>query len=420
MHIMIPKRTTTAGLRSLLFLRLWTGSTASSLATWGFPFVLGLAVLDGMVSPTMLGSALAARTLAFLVALPISGVLADRSDARRVIAVASALATIGAILVALGLVQPQAEIKAAAVLIGALLAGAGQGACRPAYQAMVPAIVAVDDLQGANAAMSISVRVTGLLGPTLATAVAVTWSARAALVMIALLWVLSALAPPRAPSAATSGPTHAAPLSLFGRQWLEGLAEARRHRWFLAGLGALTAVIAAGYSVTAVLLPIIGAQSSHGPALLVWCMTAYACGALLAALVISRWRPQNRGWIALAGLALYGLVPFSLTMPSSLLVPTSAFFLAGVGIEIFNVLWFSAIQREIPPDRIARVSSIDFLMSYGLAPLGLVAMVPLVEAFGIMPVLLGAGALCMAAPLAAAAVASSRAFSEKPHVGMER
>ncbi|MGX1742145.1 hypothetical protein ACWIEX_11365 [Bosea sp. NPDC055353] len=36
-------------------------------------------------------------------------------------------------------------------------------------------------------------------------------------------------------------------------------------------------------------------------------------------------------------------------------------------------------QGEIRPDRIARVSSLDFLMSYGLTPLGLVAMVPLVE-----------------------------------------
>ncbi|MFA6031862.1 MAG: MFS transporter [Myxococcota bacterium] len=414
---MIPKDATKAGLRSVSFIRLWTGSTASSLATWGFPFVLGLAMLDGMLSPTLLGSALAMRTLAFLVALPISGVMADRSGARRVIVAASALATVGVALVVVGLFASQAGEGAsaltAAVMIGALLAGVGQGACRPAYQAMVPAIVATDDLQGANAAMSISVRVTGVLGPTLATGIAVTWSTTTAIVVIASLWVISAVAPPRIASSAAMRAISSLSLARFGTQWLEGMAEARQHRWFLAGLGALSAVIAAGYSVTAVLLPLISARSSHGPALLAWCMTAYAGGALLAAVVISRWRPQNRGWTALAGLALYGLVPFSLAMPSSLSVPVSAFFLAGIGIEIFNVLWFSAIQREIPPDRIARVSSLDFLMSYGLAPLGLVAMVPLVEAFGIMPVLLGAGALCMAAPLAAAAVASSRAFSEK-------
>lgn len=410
---MIHKDATRAGLRSPAFIRLWIGSTASSLATWGFPFVLGLAMLDGLLSPTLLGSALAMRTLAFLAALPISGVMADRSGARRVIMMASVLAAVGVILVVVGLFQPQDEVRGAAVMIGALLAGLGQGACRPAYQAMVPALVATDDLQGANAAMSISVRVTGVLGPTLATGIAVTWSPTAALVVIASLWIVSAAAPPRIASTAAMAVMPSLSLALFGTQWLEGMAEARQHRWFLAGLGALSAVIAAGYSVTAVLLPVISARSPHGPTLLASCMTAYACGALLAAVVISRWRPRNRGWTALAGLALYGLVPLSLTIPSSLLVPACAFFFAGIGIEIFNVLWFSAIQREIPPDRIARVSSLDFLMSYGLAPLGLVAMVPFVESFGIMPVLVGAGCMCMAAPLAAAAVTSSRAFSEK-------
>jgi hypothetical protein len=75
---MIPKDSTRAGLRSVSFIRLWAGSTASSRATWGFPSVLALAMLDGSQSPTLLGSALAMRTLAFLVALPINGVMADQ------------------------------------------------------------------------------------------------------------------------------------------------------------------------------------------------------------------------------------------------------------------------------------------------------------------------------------------------------
>lgn len=355
------------GLRSPAFLRLWIGSPASSLATWGFPFILGLAILEGVLTPTLMGSALGARTLAFLVALPVSGVLADRSNKRHVIAAASALAAVGVMVVILGLYRPQAEAKALAVLIGALLAGAGQGACRPAYQAMVPAIVAPNDLQAANAAMSVSVRVTGLLGPTMATWAALTWSATAALAAVAALWVLSAFSPPLSATAERPVAHVSSALSRFGSELLDGLTEARRHRWFLAGLGALTTVIAAGYSVTAVLLPLISQTSAHGPALLAWCMTAYAGGALLAALVISRWRPRNKGWIALAGLGLYGLVPLSLAVPSTLLFPAAAFFLTGVGIEIFNVVWFSAIQREIPADRVARVSSLDFLMSYGLA-----------------------------------------------------
>jgi len=78
------------GVRSTPFLRLWASSTASGLATWALPFVLGLAVLEGALTAIQLGLVLAARTTGFLAAMPVSGVLAgrfarrgDRADARR-------------------------------------------------------------------------------------------------------------------------------------------------------------------------------------------------------------------------------------------------------------------------------------------------------------------------------------------------
>ncbi len=49
-------------LLDLAFLRLWTGATASGLATWALPFVLGLAVFDRALAATDLGLLLAART----------------------------------------------------------------------------------------------------------------------------------------------------------------------------------------------------------------------------------------------------------------------------------------------------------------------------------------------------------------------
>ncbi len=41
----------------------------------------------------------------------------------------------------------------------------------------------------------------------------------------------------------------------FRAEFAEGIREARRHPWFLAGLAALVAVIALGYSATSVALP---------------------------------------------------------------------------------------------------------------------------------------------------------------------
>ena len=53
----------------------------------------------------------------------------------------------------------------------------------------------------------------------------------------------------------------------------------------------------------------------------------------------------------------YGFAPLSLLFPIDPAVVVAAYVLAGVGVELFNVPWFTAAQREIAPDRLARVSS---------------------------------------------------------------
>lgn len=78
-------------LRDVPFLRLWAGTTASGLATWALPFVLGLAVLHRDLSAAGLGLVLAARTAGFLAAVTVGGVLADRHS-RRAVVLWSALA----------------------------------------------------------------------------------------------------------------------------------------------------------------------------------------------------------------------------------------------------------------------------------------------------------------------------------------
>jgi len=386
------------------FLRLWIGSTASGLATWALPFVLGLAIVSGDISAVDIGLALAARTLGFVLAMPVSGVLTDRSGPRRMILVASLIAAFGILPIMAGL----AGAGAPAIIAGSFVAGLGQGACRAAYQAIVPAIVGVTARQKANAALTISVRVGTLAGPALATWTALQLGVAAALLFIAVLWLLSAFVP--------SWPRQAVPPARgthynFWKETAVGFAEARRHPWFVAGLAALTTVVAFGYSVTNVLLPQISEQLAGGPQLMVFSVTSYTLGALAGAVLVSRWQPRAMGWIALLGLAAYGLVPLSLLMAQHMAVPLLAFFLAGVGIEVFNVPWFTATQREVPADRLARVTSIDFLFSFGLAPLALAGLTPLAEWIGIHSVLLICGLVCVMAPVLAMLAEGSKGFS---------
>ena len=391
----------TTVLRDPSFLRLWTGATASGLATWALPFVLGLAALQRSTTAVELGVVLAARTAGFLAAVPVAGVLADRHSRRGVVLWAGLVAGLATPLIAVGLGRSVVLTAAAAAVVGA-----GQGACRPAFQALTAEVVPPEQRQRANAAMTLAVRVTTLVAPGLTAVLVLVLATPALVVGTALLWLVAALLPPA--GARRPGPTAARPR--FAADFLDGLREARRHPWFAAGLGALTAVIATGYSATGVVLPLVSRDRYGTGAVLAAATTAYTLGALGGALVIARWRPRAPGWAALAGLACYGFAPLSLLLPVHPALVVAAYAVAGLGIELFNVPWFTATQREVDPSALARVSSLDFLLSYGLAPLGLALIAPAIGWFGPGPVLAVCAAVCFAAPAAAALTPSARDF----------
>lgn len=389
-------------LRDVGFLRLWSGNTASGLATWALPFVLGLAVLDRDLTPAALGLVLAARTVGFLAAVPVAGVLSDRYSRRAVVLWAGLAAAVGAPLIAAGVGRSVPLMFAAAVVMGA-----GQGACRPAFQALTAEVVDAERRQQANAAMTLAVRVTTLTGPGLTALLGTVLSTSALLLGIGLLWLVAALLPPRGRHAAPSGAERTGVVAEF----VEGLREARRHPWFLAGLVALTAVIATGYSATGVALPLITRDRYGSEAVLAGALTAYTAGALVGAVIIARWRPRNQGWAAMAGLALYGLAPLVLLLPVQPWLVIAAYVVVGMGIELFNVPWFTATQREVEPGKLARVSSLDFLLSYGLAPVGLALIAPAIDTFGLSAVLGACAVICFAAPAVACLVPSTRHFA---------
>lgn len=390
------------------FVRLWLATTASGVATWSMPFILGLALVHGALTAGQLGGLLAARTVGFLVVMPAAGVLADRCPRRSVVGVAAAGAALSSALLALAVHSSLTVLGLAA----AVAVGVGQGACRPAFQALVPEVVPPERRQGANAAISIAVRVSVLAGPAITGLASTVLDPPALLLGTAGIWLLAAGVTPSGSPATrrTSGPDESR-AGRFAADFAEGLEEARRHPWFLSGLGALATVILTGYSVTAVAVPLVARDSGDGTALVAAVATAYALGALGGAFVVARWRPTNQGWVALCGLAAYALAPLTLALGLGAAWVVAAYVVCGVGIEIFNVPWFTATQREVDPAKLSRVSSLDFLTSYGLAPLGLALMAPAIDAVGVRPVLLVAAAACLLAPAAAGLVPSSRRFA---------
>jgi MFS family permease len=60
---------------------------------------------------------------------------------------------------------------------------------------------------------------------------------------------------------------------------------------------------------------------------------------------------------------------------------------SGAGIALFDVWWLTALAERVPPNKLSRVTSYDWLFSAGLVPFGYLLAGPLAERFGSVEVL---------------------------------
>jgi hypothetical protein len=68
----------------------------------------------------------------------------------------------------------------------------------------------------------------------------------------------------------------------------------------------------------------------------------------------------------------------------------------GISVDVFEVLWMTALQENIPEDKLSRVNSYDAFGSFVLGPLGLLAVGPIAAVAGIGTTLAAAGILVAA------------------------
>ena len=61
-----------------------------------------------------------------------------------------------------------------------------------------------------------------------------------------------------------------------------------------------------------------------------------------------------------------------------------------------NILWFPLIQQETPSNLLGRVSSVDWLFSFAVTPLGVTVAGAAVVAFGVRLTLIAGGAIAAA------------------------
>jgi MFS family permease len=160
-----------------------------------------------------------------------------------------------------------------------------------------------------------------------------------------------------------------------------------------------------------VLLPLVAERSLGGESVYSLLLVLFGAGAAAGALVVGRWRPRLPGVAALVALLPSGLMAFALAGPSPVAIVGLALFAAGIGEQVFDVLWVTAVQRDVPNELLGRVVSLDFTFSLALQPLGLALAGPVAGAIGTTELLTISGCFVFATTLPLLAMPTVRALA---------
>jgi predicted MFS family arabinose efflux permease len=181
------------------------------------------------------------------------------------------------------------------------------------------------------------------------------------------------------------------------RELAEGWSEVRSRTWLWVVIAQFTVVLMAWYGGFSVLGPVIARAHLGGPAAWGTITGAESLGLIVGGLVALRFSPRRPMlFIVLSGGSI-AATPLALGMLWPLPLIWAAAFLLGVGLEIMMVQWTVALARNIPPDKLARVSSYDVLGSVMAMPVGAVLAGPIAAWVGVPATEYGAAALILIA-----------------------
>jgi hypothetical protein len=278
--------------------------------------------------------------------------------------------------------------------------GVGQALFAPAYQAVIPEIVPRPLLVQANSLYSLTEPISfrfagpaigGLLVAGVGPGPAFLADAGTFAFSAVCMWLM------RARPAASSGP--AMPVR---REIAEGFRFVRSHAWLWGTLTAALLGLLLYYGPFEVLLPyLIRNDIGAGAGGFGLVLAASGLGAIGAALVLGE-RGLARNHVVLMffgfGLGLGCLALYPLTQALAVAMAVGA--VSGVCFTIGDVTWSTLIQSHVPGEMLGRVSSLDWMVSFGLVPVSFALAGPVAEALGVTETMIGAGVLSAAVFLA--------------------
>lgn len=345
--------------------RLWFGGQSVSLAgTWMQMVAQSWLVLELTGSGTAIGVVVALQTLPTLLLGPYAGVVADRTDKRRLMILLQS--AMGVLALALGLLTVTGTVTVWQVYLLALLLGLASCFENPARQAFVLEMVGPDALRNAVSLNSVLVNVARAVGPAIAGLVIAAGGIGFCFLLNAVSFVTVVASLIRMDTAAL---TPSVPAPRAPGQLREGLAYVRRTPALAVPLVMMTLVGCLAYEFP-VVLPIVASETFAGDARAYGFLTAaMGAGAVLGGLVVAaRGRTGLRALVAAA--AAFALAMTAAALAPNVPVALLAMGLVGVTSVAFLSTSNSTLQLTAEPHMRGRVMALWAVAFLGSTPIG--------------------------------------------------
>lgn len=336
----------------------------NSIGVIGLSF--GILQLPGG-SGSELGVVLFVRSVALVALLLVGGVFGDRYAKRRLMMTSDLLAGLSQLGIGLEVLARHNDPLLLVVCSG--VNGGATGMFMPASTGIIPEVVERPLLQPANAVLRGTINMANVAGSAAAGVLIATVGPAASLLVNALMYFssvgfLSRLRMASAPARSRS---------TFLGDLVEGWRSFVAYTWIWVIVAQAAVINSLSGGARQVLGPVVANEQPNGPTLWAFALGAQTIGLLVGSVVGLRLRVRFPLRTAVICISLVSMPIFVLAAGLPLLWILPAMFLCGFAIDLFTILWETALQSRVPPAALSRVSSYDTLGSFALGPVGLIA-----------------------------------------------
>ena len=371
------------------FARYLAASTISTLGSGMAMVALAFAVL-GFGGATDLGIVLLAREIPIVVLLLLGGVFADRIP-RRTILVSSDLVK-GAAQVATAILLFSGTANVWNVALLQAVFGVSAAFSRPATTGLVKEAVSDARLQEANALLGLSSSVLSIAGPAIGALIVAAGSPAWAIAIDSITFFASAAL---IASMHLTASVRIASASILG-DLRDGWREFIERSWAVAMVVSFGLFQLSYFPALLVLGPLVAKEQLGGAGAWGTILAVESLGAVVGGLFALRLRFSRPLVASQLSVLPAGLLLAALAVPLPLIWLAVVSFANGIGFAVGNVLWMTALQRNVPGHTLSRISSFDWLGSVALNPIGYALIGPLAVAIGTPETLVIAAVLIIA------------------------